>query len=135
MRRPDASEHPLARLLQAAFAEQIASGEIDVVATPEDNAVEIQADDWTLVLEEWPLVRAWLALDESPASEAERSMALDAAIAPTELAALRAADRQLEGRLTAALVDSGDDLSQALASRLVDAGGRVDADQDAGESG
>lgn len=132
---PDTSGHPLARMLHAAFADLIARGEVDVVETPEDNAVEVQADDWTLVFEDWPLARAWIALDESPASEVEQSLALDSALGSLELAALRDADQQLEGALTGALADSGDSLSQALALRLGEASGCPDADQDAGESG
>lgn len=121
MPRPDTSGHPLAGMLQAAFADPIARGEIDVVVTPGANEVEVQADDWTLVFEGWPLRAAWIALDESPASEAEQRMALDAVIGSLELAALRDADRQLEGGLTGALAASGDPLSEALALLL---GGR-----------
>lgn len=125
----------LTGILHTAFADLIARGEVDVVATPGNNEVEVQGDDWTLVLEGWPLATAWIALDESPSSQSERRAALEAAIGSRELSALRDADRQLAGTLTAALADSGDGLSQALARGLGDADGPADADQDAGDSG
>lgn len=131
----DALEHPLVELLKIAFAGLIERGDADVVVIPESNDVEVQGDDWTLHLEGWPLGIAWIALDETPSSHAERVAALDAALGSPELAALRDADRQLDGTLTDALADSGDGLSQALVLVLDEAGTLGDADQDAGDPG
>lgn len=116
----DALEHPLVEVLNVAFAALIDHGDLDVVVMPEADEFEVQGDHWTLHLEGWPLSVAWIALDETPSSQAERLAALDAALGSKELAALRDADRQLEGALTAALLDSGDGLSQALTLVLWD---------------
>lgn len=131
----DALEHPLVELLHRAFADLIEHGDLDVAVMPEVDQFEVQGDDWTLHLEGWPLDIAWIALDETPSSHSERLAALDAALGPPELTALRDADRQLGGSLGGALIDSGDGLSQALAvvlgeSEDVEDAARNDSDPD-----
>ncbi len=116
----DALGHPLIEILQLAFADLIERGDVDVVVMPEANEFEVQGDDWTLHLEGWPVNVAWIALDETPVSHGEQMAALDATLGSAEMAALRDADRQLQGRLTDGLADSGDGLSQALALVLGD---------------
>lgn len=116
-----AAEHPLIEILQVAFADLIERGDVDVVMVPQANELEVQADAWTLHLEGWPVSMAWIALDETPSSHTEQVAALDATLGSPELSALRHADRQLDGALAHALIDSGDDLSQALASVIGDA--------------
>lgn len=108
-------------ILTVAFADLIERGDADVAVMPEADEFEVQGDDWTFHLEGWPLTVAWIALDESPSSQSERLAALDAALGPAERAALREADRRLQGALISALVDSGDGLSEALALVLGDA--------------
>ena len=124
MTDPDHLQHPLLQVLQAVFVDLTDRGDIDVVAVSGTSEVEVQADAWTLVLEGWPLASAWIALDETPSSHAEHMAALAATIASPERAALREADRRLDGAVIAALAGSGDPLSEALAVLL---GG---ADQD-----
>lgn len=116
-------ERPLVEILQKAFAGLIERGDVDVVVMLEANEAEVQSDDWTLHLENWPVSVAWVALDETPASRAECAAALGAALGSPELAALRDLDRELEGALTEALVDSRDGLSQTLALAIRDADG------------
>lgn len=127
MTDPDPLQSPLFQVLQAVFANLIDRGDVDVVAMPGINEIEVQADAWTLVLAGWPLASAWIALDETPSSHAEHMAALAAAIAPPERDALREADRQLDGAVIAALAGSSDPLSEALALLLVGAGQRDDA--------
>lgn len=131
----DALEHPLVEILNAAFTALIERGDLDVAVMQEANEFEVQGDDWTLHLEGWPLTVAWIALDENPSSQSERLAALDTALGPPELAALRDADRRLKGALTAALVDSGDGLSQTLTLVLGDAGEIGDGNQDVARPG
>jgi len=121
MAAPDAFQASLFQVLQGVFADLTDRGDIDVVAVSGTSEIEVQADAWTLVLEGWPLASAWIALDETPSSRAERMTALAAAIAPKERIALNDADRQLDGAVIAALAQSGDPLSEALALLLGDA--------------
>ena len=121
---PDRSGHSLRAVLQHAFAALIETGEIDITTPPDagEDETEVQADDWTLHLEGWPVVIAWIAIDHEPDSGAEQRSALEATLDHREQAALRDADRRLEGALVACLRASGDELSIRLADLLAETG-------------
>lgn len=129
----DAPDHPLAVILRTAFAPQLESGEVDLVVYREDgSACEVQADEWTLRLEGWPVTGGFIALDEEPVSLKERHAALDAAIDDQHLASLRQANGLLDNAIVAALEDSGDQLSALLAQLIAVTGNDLLAnDQDA----
>lgn len=114
----DAPDHPLATILRDAFAPQLESGEVDLVIESGQSGFEIQADEWTLHLEGWPVSAAFIALDEEPVAVAERKVALDAALDNQHLAALRQANASLHNALSAALENSGDMLSALLADLI-----------------
>ena len=121
---PDRSGHPPRDALQLAFAALIETGEINL-ATPPDagkDETEVQADDWTLHLEGWPITIAWIAVDQEPDSAAEQRAVLDATFDHRSREALRDADRRLEGALVARLRTSGDELSARLADLLAEPG-------------
>lgn len=125
----DAPDHPLAVILRTAFGPQLESGEVDLVVYREDgSACEIQADEWTLRLEGWPVTGGFLALDEEPLSLTERRAALDAAIDDQHLAGLRQANSLLDNAIVAALEDSGDELSALLAQFIAVTGNDLLAD-------
>ena len=117
----DPHEHPLKSLLEPVFSALEEDGEVDLLVVPDDSAFEVQADNWTLHLEGWPVAAGFVALDEEPHSHAERLLALDAAIDQRHLAALRRANTLLDGDIARVLVDSGDDLSILLAGALTEA--------------
>ncbi|MEJ7900925.1 MAG: hypothetical protein WKF63_03715 [Thermomicrobiales bacterium] len=115
----DAPDHPLAVILRTAFAAQLEAGEVDLVVLRDHVSVfEIQADEWTLHLEGWPVVSGFIALDEEPPSLKERQAALDAAIDDQHLAGLRDANVLLDNAIVGALEDSGDELSAILAQLI-----------------
>ena len=106
--------HDLMLLLGDTFASLIDKGEVDVVANREFSEFDVESDEWTLHLEGWPLIAGFIALDDEPATDSGRRVALDAALDSRHLAALRQLDRALGGALTAVLEDSGDALSGLL---------------------
>lgn len=114
----DAPDHPLAVTLRAAFEAQLESGEVDLVVDLDLCEFDIQADDWTLHMEGWPMSLAFVALDDEPATEREREAALDAALDSQHMAALRDVNRHLDDGLRAALIESGDELSAGLAAAI-----------------
>jgi hypothetical protein len=115
----DAPDHPLAVILRTAFAPQLDAGEVDLVAERDGvSAFEIQADEWTLRLEGWPVSSGFIALDDEPGSPRERQAALDAALDDQHLAGLRHANQILDDAIVAALEDSGDELSALLAQLI-----------------
>ena len=120
---PIRAVHPLHDVLQHAFAALIETGEIDIATAPDTagDEIEVQADDWTLHLEGWPVVMAWIAIDHEP-DPAEHRAALEATLDHRELAAMRDADGSLEGALVACLRASGDELSARLADLLAEPG-------------
>jgi hypothetical protein len=127
----DAPQHPLAVILNAAFAPQLDSGDVDLVVFDAGSAFEIQADEWTLRLEGWPVAAGFIALDDEPASLIERQAALDAALDDRHLAGLRHANVLLDDAIVAVLEDSGDELS-AILSRLIAVTGEELLAEDAG---
>ncbi|MGB3329096.1 MAG: hypothetical protein WBA46_09095 [Thermomicrobiales bacterium] len=100
------------------FGPRIDAEEIDVVELPDDGAVEIQADEWTLHLEGDPLALAFIAIEDEPDQAAAMDAALRIAITPDDLAGMAALNASLDGALVARLANSGDALSQALATLL-----------------
>ena len=110
--------HPLQELLTTSFSNLIESGVVDLVPDTENDAIELQADEWTLHIAGWPIRLAFIALDEDPPTASERMSALNVALGPQELGALRDADERLEGALTEALVQSSDPLSASLGQLL-----------------
>lgn len=117
----DAPDHPLAAALRRAFASGLEAGDVDLVSFRDGGfAFEVQADEWTLRLEGWPVTSGFIALDEEPPTSTERQAALDAALDNQYLANLRRADELLDGALVAALEDSGDELSVLLARLLAE---------------
>lgn len=125
----DAPDHPLIEALRAAFDALIEIGRVDIARPGAGNEVEIQADEWTLHFEGWPLVVAWIALDEEPTGTNARIAAVDAALGAREIAAMREVNARLDGGLAAALQASGDELSVVLAAAIVESGS--DGDQPA----
>jgi hypothetical protein len=111
----DKPDHPLTGILQSAFASQLESGEVDLAADLSLLEFDVQADEWTLHLEGWPVTTGFVALDDEPATEREREAALDAALENQHMAALREVNRQLDNGLCAVLIESGDELSMVLA--------------------
>lgn len=114
----DIPGNPLVEALALAFAVLIDSGEVDLLATPDSDETEVQADAWTLHVEGWPLTTAWIAIDQDPVSPAEQRAALFGMFGHRELAALHDADRRLEGKLLRCLRASGDQLSIRLTELL-----------------
>ena len=117
-----ADGHPVVTILSDAFAPQLESGEVDIVASGGGTDVDIQSDDWTLHLEGWPVTLAFIALDEEPATPDQRKVALDAALDSQHMAALRTANLVLDRTLVTALLASGDELSAVLAAAIGAAG-------------
>lgn len=116
----DIADHPLVAALQDTFGALVEDGVVDIV--PQDDVdhaevCEVQADAWTLVLEGWPLERAWIAIDDAPVPHQARA-ALEATLDRRELVAMIVLDNALTGDLTAALRESGDDLSSILATMI-----------------
>jgi hypothetical protein len=84
----------------------------------DEDAVEVQADTWTLYIQGWPIATAWIALDDDAASPAERENVLTAAVRPHQLAVLRSLNGSLTGALATALRTSTDPLSITLAGMI-----------------
>ena len=114
----DRPEHPLMQVLRAGFATLDEVGEVSIVAMPGDGEFEVQSDAWTLHLEGWPVMMAFIALDEEPVSLAERQAALDAALDSRHLSALRRTNDELENAIARSLLASGDELSIQLGQAL-----------------
>lgn len=116
---------PLQRLhdqLAESFASQIASELVGVVLDPGKNTCEIQSDTWTLHVEGWPIDLAFVALDEDPATEADRVRALNDTLGHKAISSLKDADLHLEGALSTALHASKDAISISLGALLQDGG-------------
>lgn len=112
---------PLQRLhdqLAESFASQIASESVGVVLDPDKNTCEIQSDTWTLHVEGWPIKLAFVALDEDPATEADRVRALNDTLGNKAIGSLKDADLHLEGALSTALQASKDAISISLGELL-----------------
>jgi hypothetical protein len=108
------------REIEDVFADLIGRGEIDVAPAEEGEGIEVQADQWTLAVEGEPVRVAFLAVDDEPGDAVDLRRALEAALEPDDLAALRALDRRWSGALRMALQESGDLLSMQLATLLAE---------------
>jgi len=126
----DPPNHPLAAILRDAFTSQLEAGEVDLVLSEHDTTFDIQADEWTLRLEGWPMTAAFIALDEEPPSLPERQAVLDAALDAPHLSGVRRANLLLHNAIAAALEASGDQLSILLAQAIAspDAAGEIGED-------
>lgn len=117
----DAADHPLIGALQEAFSALVAEGAVDIVPIEEDaeqDACEVQADDWTLFIEGWPVHQAWIALDAEPESPESLRTSLEGTLGEDDILALTRLDQALSHDVSRALTESGDDVSIALASML-----------------
>lgn len=117
----DPADHPLVGALQEAFGALVAEGAVDIVMVEDDaeqDAVEVQADEWTLHLEGWPVGTAWIALDADVSSPEEYRSTLEGALSEEDLAALSELDEALAGDIARSLAESGDELSIALAAMV-----------------
>lgn len=108
----------MTELLEEIFDALVEQGEVDVVSDLAPSEFEVQADEWTLHLEGWPLDSGFLVLDDEPMTETEQRNALDAALDSRHLAAMRQLNRSTDGALAAVLIDSRDAISAMLASLL-----------------
>ena len=117
----EASSHPLLDALQEAFGQHVDDGLVDLVPDETDDGqdkFEVQSDDWTLVVEGWPLTSAWLAIENDPDAPEQLRPALEATFSDPDLEALTALDEALGGDLVTMLTESQDDLSMALAAMV-----------------
>jgi hypothetical protein len=117
----DGADHPLVSALHEAFAALVEDESVDIVPSEDDKdqeAFEVQADDWTLFAAGWPVTTAWIALDEDVISPEAFRTALESALGQRELQALETLDSSLSGDLADALTNSDDELSIALAALL-----------------
>lgn len=117
----DPADHPLVGALQDAFGGLVAENVVDIVTIEEDaeqDACEVQADDWTLFIEGWPVSQAWIALDTDVASPEEYRTTLESVFQEDAIAALTHLNESLAGDIVRALTESGDELSIALASMI-----------------
>ncbi len=114
-----AADHPLVSALQDAFGTLVAEGAVDIITVEEDaeqDAAEVQADDWTLHVEGWPVHEAWIAIDAEPESPELLRTALESALGEADIRALTDLDEAVSGDMSRALTESGDELSMALAA-------------------
>lgn len=117
----DGVSHPLLAALQEAFGAHVEDDLVDLTPDEEDDgqdAFEVQADDWTLYVEGWPLFKAWIAIDDDTASPEQFRTALEGTLSERDIEALESLNSQLQGELAILLNDSGDGLSMALSSML-----------------
>lgn len=117
----EGSSHPLLDALQQAFDQHVEDRLVDLVTDEDDDGqdrFEVQADDWTLVAEGWPLTNAWIAIDKDADSPEQLRPALEATLTDRDLEALTALNDSLGGDLETMLNESRDDLSMALAAMI-----------------
>lgn len=117
----DPTDHPLAAAMQQAFVALVDDGAVDIVRVEDDaeqDAYELQADEWTLHAEGWPIHDAWIALDTDVDDPAALRTALESALGPQDLAAMLELDSATNGDLCRGLNDSTDALSMALCALL-----------------
>lgn len=117
----DGASHPLLAALQEAFGPLVEDDLVDLSTDEEDDgqdAFEVQADDWTLFVEGWPLHNAWLAIDDDTGAPEQFRTALEGTFSERDLEALEALNQDLQGELARVLNDSADGLSMALAAML-----------------
>jgi hypothetical protein len=117
----DGAEHPLISELQEAFGALVHDESVDIVPVEDDaeqDACEVQADDWTLFVEGWPLTAAWIAIDDDVSGPEEFRTALESTLGERDIKAMQSLDKALSGAFAATLTESGDGLSMALAAMI-----------------
>lgn len=115
---PDGPTQSLVEILSAKFATLIDVGDVDIVSDRDQDSIEIQSDEWTIIIEGWPIRNAFVALDTLTDSDASHRVALDGALDHRDLAALTSANQQLEGAIARGLLASGDGVSVVLAEMI-----------------
>lgn len=109
---------PLAEWCTEHFANRIAAAELDICLIPEEHAIEIQTDAWTLHLAGEPPHLAFVAIEDEPEDASALTTALHTALDADDIADLRALNTHLDGALGGCLLASRDPLSKALADLL-----------------
>ena len=112
--------------LQSAFADYLDADDDDVDILPDQGDAEddiaVAGETWTLYLSGWPGPRqAFVAIEDEPdagADAGEVEAAWRAVVPEHVLAAIRVADDELGGELTAALLASGDAISAGIAAAV-----------------
>jgi hypothetical protein len=107
--------------LQEAFGALVHDESVDIVPVEDDaeqDACEVQADDWTLFVEGWPLTDAWIAIDDEVSGPEELRTALESTLGERDIKAMQSLDEALSGAFASTLIESGDDLSMALAAMI-----------------
>ncbi len=112
--------------LQSAFAAFLDADENDVEILPEEgdtgDDIAVAGETWTLYLSGWPGPRqVFVAIEDEPdegAAAADVEAAWRAVVPDDILAAIRTADEELGGELTAALSASGDAVSMGVAAAV-----------------
>lgn len=117
----DGAEHPLISALQDAFGTLVDEEKVDIVTVEEDqeqDACEVQADDWTLFVEGWPISSAWIAIDDDVSDPDQFRATLERVLGPRDLQAMSDLDSALDGEFTTMLSESGDELSISLGALI-----------------
>lgn len=116
MSQRDPGTQTVVDAIAAALLGALGDDSIDLL--PDDQGTTIAADDWSLRIEESPVMVAWLAIDNEPDVEMEYGPAIREALSAPGEVALAEADTELRGELCRLLNASGDRFSAALARRL-----------------
>lgn len=117
----DGADHPLISALQEAFGALVQEQSVDIVQVEDDtsqDACEVQADDWTLFLEGWPLENSWIAIDDDVSGPEELRTALESTLDERAIEAMQSLDAALSGAFVSTLAESGDEISIALAAMI-----------------
>ncbi|HEV2529346.1 MAG TPA: hypothetical protein VGT61_12950 [Thermomicrobiales bacterium] len=112
--------------LQSAFADYLDADENDVEILPDQGDTEddiaVAGETWTLYLSGWPGPRqVFVAIEDEPedgASPDEVEAAWRAVVPDHVLAAIRVADDELGGEITASLMATGDPVSMGVAAAV-----------------
>jgi len=107
-------------LLNSSLIAALGEDAFDLTLDEDSGAIELATDDWTLVLEAWPVGIGFLAVDDEvpAANESELVAAIKDLIGPA-LKALRDANAEAEGAIVTALKRTTDPMSNGLAALLV----------------
>jgi hypothetical protein len=105
--------------LEPALIAALGEDGFDLGLDEDTGTIELATDDWTLVLEDWPVGIGFLAMDDEPSasSGAELSLAMKSLVG-NALPPLRAADHYADGAISTALSRTSDPLSNSLAVLL-----------------
>lgn len=117
----DGADHPLISVVQEAFNILVQDQSVDIVQVEDEasqDACEVQADDWTLFLEGWPLEESWIAIDDDVSGPEQLRTALEGTLDERAIEAMQSLDAALSGAFVTALTESGDEISIALAAMI-----------------